>query len=178
MVYRWARRIPGNAQECGEELERLKEQSNGELMTKDVVNAARPADNPLHRCFEWRDDVASERWREHQARQVISSIRVVTTNEHSGQEELVQCYVSLQGEADEPRAYVSVAKVVENEELFERARQQFIKELQAFKLRYQRFTSLRRLVEQMQREASDLYAPVEVVNVVEATDQSGTVGAV
>lgn len=48
------------------------------LTAANLVDVSRPEDAPLHPEFEWRDDVAAERWREEQARQIIRCIRVVS----------------------------------------------------------------------------------------------------
>ena len=47
---------------------------NGSLTAKDVVDASRPEDAPLHPVFEWDDSVASEQWRQHQARLMVCAI--------------------------------------------------------------------------------------------------------
>lgn len=51
------------------------------LTAANLVDVSRPEDAPLHPEFEWRDDVAAERWREEQARQIIRCIRVVSEDE-------------------------------------------------------------------------------------------------
>ena len=61
-------------QAAGEEVERLE--SEGRLTPKDLVEDSRPEDAPLHRCFEWDDTVAAERYREVQAAYIIRSVEV------------------------------------------------------------------------------------------------------
>lgn len=65
-----------DAQTAGEELERIRE-DRGLLTPGAVVEESRPEDAPLHPVFEWRDPVAAEQWREHQASQLIKRVRVV-----------------------------------------------------------------------------------------------------
>jgi hypothetical protein len=50
---------------------------HGKLTPAIVLDAARAADHPLHDRFEWDDEVASEKWRKHQARELIRSVRIV-----------------------------------------------------------------------------------------------------
>lgn len=64
------------AQTAGEELARIKQQ-HGRLEPFAVVNESRPTEAPLHPAFEWRDPVAAEQWREHQASKLIKRVRVV-----------------------------------------------------------------------------------------------------
>lgn len=59
---------------------RLRElEREGRLRPADVVDAARPADSPLHSHFEWDDGAAAERYRLNQARTLIRSITINVT---------------------------------------------------------------------------------------------------
>lgn len=49
----------------------------GKLTPKLVLDTARDPEHPLHSHFEWRDDVAAEKYRLDQARELIRSVRVV-----------------------------------------------------------------------------------------------------
>lgn len=75
MVYEW--KMPGlhhvPAQKAGEELDRIYKE-RGRLDAADVVEESRPKSAPLHPCFEWRDNVAAEKYREHQARNLINCV--------------------------------------------------------------------------------------------------------
>lgn len=84
MAHEW-REHPGfkppaklSADTAAQELDRIREQCGGKLMPRDVVAESKPKTAPLHHCFEWRDATAGELYREHQARNLIRSIRVVT----------------------------------------------------------------------------------------------------
>lgn len=75
--YQW--RITGfpvDATEAAEELERIREASDGKLTPARIVECAEPKDSVLHPCFEWRNVVAARKYREWQARQVVKSIRI------------------------------------------------------------------------------------------------------
>lgn len=64
-----------------EALERLER--DGRLTAAGVLDSARDSASPLHRCFEWDDSVAGERYRLDQARRLIRSVRVEITVEES-----------------------------------------------------------------------------------------------
>lgn len=85
MVYEY--KLPGMhpvpAQKAGEELERIYGK-HGTLEAADVVDESRPEEAVLHPCFEWRDPVAAELWREHQARGIINCIITVKETESGG----------------------------------------------------------------------------------------------
>lgn len=68
--------FPVDAQTAGEELDRIRV-SYGTLQPAAVVDESRPEDAPLHPCFEWDDETAAEKYREHQATTIIRSVRVV-----------------------------------------------------------------------------------------------------
>lgn len=55
----------------------IAKRNNGRLEPSAVVDDARSEDSPLHELFEWDDSAAAERFREHQARNIIASVRVV-----------------------------------------------------------------------------------------------------
>jgi hypothetical protein len=78
MKYEWKNRSWGvDAAAAGKELEKVRKSNGGQLRAPDVVEAARPEDAPLHPAFEWRDDVAAEKWREHEARHIIKDIVII-----------------------------------------------------------------------------------------------------
>lgn len=76
MIYKWAEgtRAPKgiSAQIAGEVCSELSEK--GELTAENLVEVSRPEDAPLHNAFEWDDAEAAEKWREQQARVIISHI--------------------------------------------------------------------------------------------------------
>ncbi len=65
------------AQVAGDELERIRKANGDQLNPKQVVEVARPSDAPLHAAFTWDDTGAAERWRLHEARHLIRSVRVL-----------------------------------------------------------------------------------------------------
>lgn len=65
---------------AGQELARIHER-DGVVTAAAVVDEARPEDAALHPAFEWRDEVAAEHYRKHQARSLIKAVTVV--REHS-----------------------------------------------------------------------------------------------
>lgn len=60
-------------------------EAEGRLTANDLVDVSRPEDAPLHSEFEWADDIAAEKWRCHQARNIINSI-VIVCNEVATEE--------------------------------------------------------------------------------------------
>lgn len=90
------------ADEAGDELARIYVEK-GELTAPLVVDESRPEEAPLHPAFEWDDAIAAERHREHQARNIIRSVKVITEDKPS---EPVYVHVSS------VQSYKPVAEVV------------------------------------------------------------------
>jgi hypothetical protein len=75
--YRAGRSIKGlQPQVVGEELERIRE-ARGSLTPEIVLEEATAEESPLHGAFTWSDDEAARRYRIHEARRIVTSIRVL-----------------------------------------------------------------------------------------------------
>ena len=90
------------ADEAGDELARIYVEK-GKLTAPLVVDESRPEEAPLHPAFEWDDAIAAERHREHQARNIIRSVKVITKDKPSE-----QVYVHVSS----AQSYKPVAEVV------------------------------------------------------------------
>lgn len=97
----------------------------------DIVEAARNESSELHKCFEWDDSIAAEKYREHQARMVITQlvIRTETTDN-------TPVSVRVISSASERNSYVPTKMLIRSEpeyaDLLERAK----RELRAFQQKY------------------------------------------
>ena len=74
MIYQWKAGavVKASAEDAGAQCEALSRA--GKLTPAALVDLNRPEDAPLHNAFEWRDDVAAEKYRESQARYIILSL--------------------------------------------------------------------------------------------------------
>lgn len=77
------------------QLQEIYEQA-GRLTPRMVVDTARPEDHPLHSRFEWDDEVAGEKYREVQARDLIQSVKIKYRS--GDREEEVRYFVSVKRE--------------------------------------------------------------------------------
>lgn len=82
------------------------------LTPRIVLEAARDPANPLHAAFDWDDQEAAEKWRLHQARALIRSVRVVVE-----ERETRPMFVHVAPES----GYQPLSVVVKNPSLFARA---------------------------------------------------------
>jgi hypothetical protein len=76
------------------ELREIRAANNGVLTAQAIVAAARPQEHPLHSRFEWDADVAAEKYRLQQARNLVRVVRLQ--------------YINKRGEPDTMRVFHSV----------------------------------------------------------------------
>lgn len=106
-----------------------------------VVDHARDANTVLHSLFEWRDDVAAELYRQKQARGIITNLVTVkeTVTESGSKEKIfVRSFVSS-GERD--HVYRPIQSVVVQQDEYTLLLARAIRELQAFRTKYQTLSS-------------------------------------
>ena len=130
----WAFPHNGNAQKCYDECQTLSE-----VTPENVLDKARDKETELHKCFEWDNSVAGEKYRLIQARDIIRHFVIVTPEESKEEEPVkVRSYqITTKTNVYEPTR-VFLQKPDEYSALLERAK----KELEAFKQRYKILTEL------------------------------------
>ncbi|MFW9928653.1 MAG: hypothetical protein ACFFD1_04615, partial [Candidatus Thorarchaeota archaeon] len=69
-------KLTQNLKKYRKELENLEKKYNGMISAEIVSNEAQKKQSPLHDWFDWEDNIAGEKWRLHQARLLINSIKV------------------------------------------------------------------------------------------------------
>jgi tRNA A37 N6-isopentenylltransferase MiaA len=100
------------------------EDRHGVIDPHTVVDESRPEDAPLHPVFEWRDEVAAEKWRLEQARRVVRSVEIVV--DHRSESTQI-AYVNIQSQG----GYVSAAAIRSQPDLYEEARLSYLSRLEA-----------------------------------------------
>jgi hypothetical protein len=105
-----------DAQQTGDELERIRTESEGKLETHQVWRAARDENSPLHKAFTWDLEKAAEEHWANQAMKLIRAVVLVDGEEQTsafinvsvridedGQESTVHYYQASQLIAENPR---------------------------------------------------------------------------
>jgi hypothetical protein len=128
--YGWAkgRSFGVSADVAGAELDRIRE-INGELQSRDVVDAARPDDAPLHPAFEWDDWKAAENYRRHQAGTMIRALIVLPENSET-ETSPHRAYFRATASPEVPPSYVPAVELVQSPELFADAARRLSAELE------------------------------------------------
>jgi hypothetical protein len=128
MVYQWKNgsHISSNPQIAGEMCEALE--AEGRLTAKDLLDANRPEDAPLHKEFEWNDGIAAEKYREQQARHIINCL--VTVHAES---EPTRSFFNIERSES---TYQSVTTIIRQEDTREKLFAMALRELAAFEQKY------------------------------------------
>lgn len=101
------------AEQAHEAFEEIRHRE-GKLTPAAVVDSARPKESVLHEDFEWRDDVAAEKFRQGQARQMIGAVRILRVDSKPP----VRAYVNVTVTSSPmPKATDCIRKVNERQEL-------------------------------------------------------------
>ena len=123
-----------DAQKCYEEM------GDSDISPEEVLEKAKDENSELHKCFEWDDTVAANKYRLQQARQIIQFIVKVPQKENeqptrvfqiSSKKNVYQPTVFFQRNNDEYQILLERAKV----------------ELAKFKKRYQMLSELEQVME-------------------------------
>nr|DAH60481.1 MAG TPA: hypothetical protein [Caudoviricetes sp.] len=125
-------------------------QNSGKLTPELVVDYARPKESVLHDDFEWRDEVAAEKYRQGQARHMIGAIRI--TSEDT--QEPVRAYVNVTVVApDEPpvRSYMPMKEVLEHPDLHSQMMADAFRDAQSFKQKYNTLERLKPVMDAMDK---------------------------
>jgi hypothetical protein len=132
-------RLSVGAQVAGEECARLE--AAGRLTPHNLVEESRPEDAPLHKCFEWDDSVAAEKWRETQAAYIIRSVEVTVEKSN----EPTRAFVVTV--SDDKREYQSIGYVLRDTSSREYLLEQAKRELTSFRRKYQNLFELSQVFE-------------------------------
>lgn len=139
MTYQWksASYIKADAQQAGKVCEQLER--SGGLTAKRLLDVSRPVDAPLHGKFEWNDTEAAEKYRESQARHIISCLAVVTE-----EQPITRAFLNIRAAGS---SYGSVQAIVQQEGKYAALLAQCKKDLQAFLQKYNQIRELAPIVE-------------------------------
>lgn len=145
MIYKW--KVPGiipvDAQTAGEELTRIYDRY-GALEPQTIVNESRPESAPLHDCFEWRDEVAAEKYRQQQAANIVRAI-VITESEEQKPKEGVRAFVRS------TESYEPIQVTVSDTDKMTVLLQSALRELAAFRRKYQMLSELAPIFESIEK---------------------------
>ena len=112
-------------------------EKEGKLTGEQLVEVSRPEDAPLHKEFDWDDAVAGEKWRVHQARQIINSLIVIAPETNTE----VRKFYNIQMSKDD-RKYESIEAVMQRVEKRDILLRSAMRELSALRKKYAALSEL------------------------------------
>lgn len=127
-----------DANKCAQEILSI----NGEITRESVLEKARDENTELHKCFEWNDSIAAEKYRLVQAGEVI---RFLVIEEEDKPEERPQIRFFHITERDE--GYKPIQVIVKHEDEYKRLLENAWAELRAFKRKYACLEELREILD-------------------------------
>lgn len=146
MVYEWktASYIKADANIAGKQCEAL-EKTVG-LTPKNLLDANRDENAPLHNEFEWRDDIAAEKYRENQARHIIACLCVRAETTSGEQSEPIRAFLKTAPESE----YQSLNVILQSADSHVAMLSMALRELEVFRKKYKMLSELKPLFDVME----------------------------
>lgn len=142
MIYKWKTPFfKTDAEVAGKVCKELEETVG--LTSKTLLDASRPEDAPLHDEFEWRDDVAAEKWRENQASLIIRNLVIVAEEKQTS----TRAFVTLTESKKENNNYHDVVEVMQDGEKRSALFNIAMRELLSFKQKYSDLEEFAKVIE-------------------------------
>lgn len=116
-----------DAEKVGKELEKL----NGDVTASAVVELAKNKKSEMHDYFEWDNEIAGQKYREKQARDLIRNIKVTFVKEEK-ESEPVRAYVNVK----RFNGYSPIEKVVKDVDAYQMLLDRAYEELRVIKNKY------------------------------------------
>jgi len=153
MTYKWSVPVyPVDARTAGTELEKIAE-SRGSLKPSYVVEESRGAGAALHRCFEWNDERAADKYRIRQAQDLIRNLVAVKIGKVEAPQP-VRAFISIRQDNE----YVPVMQALNTPVLRERMLDSAMKELESFRVKYAAVDALSELMAGIDRSIREYNA--------------------
>ena len=138
------------------ELEKLEKKYNGMLAPQDILREASTDRSPLHDWFDWHDEVAGEKWRLHQARLLLNSIRVKVMFEGGNRSYRKYLNVKVKQNGGFKRFYVETNKIMKNPDLKEQILARAINEANYWKRTYDEYQELENIFQSINKTTKKL----------------------
>lgn len=107
-----------------------------------VVEKAKDENTELHKCFEWRDDIAAEKYRLHQARKLMCNLIIVEQEKKDTQEP-----VRLMFKTKAHEGYKPISLIMQEPDEYKALLNRAYRELARFKQKYKMLKELKDIFE-------------------------------
>lgn len=144
------------------ELEKLEKKYNGMLAPQDILREASTDRSPLHDWFDWQDEIAGEKWRLHQARLLLNSIRVKVMFEGGNRSYRKYLNVKVKQNGGFKRFYVQTNKIMKNPDLKEQILARAISEANYWKRTYDEYQELENIFQSIDKTTKKLKKKLKI----------------
>lgn len=107
---------------------------------QNILEAAKNPDSELHKCFTWDNDTAAEKWRLHEARQVVCSLMIADKNNNQEPTNIRILHKTDSG------GYKPIQFIVQHQSEYRQLLQRAFEELEAFKKKYASLSELETII--------------------------------
>ena len=123
-----------DAQKVSEEIAEI-----GEVVEPaEIVEKAKDESTELHKCFEWNNDIAAEKYRLHQARNLLGNLVFEYKDEPAKQEPIRLMYKTAENEG-----YKSINLIMQKPDEYKALLDRAYSELRAFKNKFKMLQELK-----------------------------------
>ena len=98
---------------------------------EEIVEKAKDEATELHKCFEWDDTKAAEKFRLHQARQIVCNLIVREVNDTQKEREIRVFY-----KTDNTDGYKPITYIMRDEDEYQKLLSRAVSELKSFQKKY------------------------------------------
>ena len=124
--------IAADAQKVADEIAAI----GSSATTAQILDKARDETTELHKCFDWNDTTAAEKWRMHQARKVVCSLVI------REQVETLKPEVRVFYKTDSDSGYKPTVLIMQDKDEYQKLLDRALAELSSFKAKYQTLAEL------------------------------------
>lgn len=115
----------------------------GEFTPMEVLEKAKDETTELHKCFEWNDSIAAEKYRLEQAKDII---RMLVYEKETKEQAVVRYYAKTETK----HVYQPTKQFLVQEDEYQGLLRRALAELEAFKNKYHTLTELENIFEAME----------------------------
>lgn len=142
-IHQWKiNKYPVSADVAKAEFDRIYEKF-GELTAKSVVDENRSVSAPLHSCFEWDDAVAAEKYRVHQAGDMIRCLVTIKETEKPNEPVVVRAMVKT------TEKYEPITVAIRSEQKYAVLLQDALNDVKRFRQKHSALVELKNVFDAM-----------------------------
>lgn len=125
-------RISADAQKVADEILAIGESAT----TAQILDKARDEKTELHKCFDWNDAEAAEKWRLQQARHIVCNLVIKETSDAPKPE--VRVFFKTENDS----GYKPTVLIMQDKDEYQKLLARALAELNSFRVKYKTLTEL------------------------------------